>query len=316
VVHLRVIAPPDRAGRVHRLLLEKASVCHVARFERAANDPEGDVIDCDVAREDASLVVEQLRGLGIEADGAIVLQPIEAALSRSAERAEAAAVGSPADAIVWEQVEEQTSESSQLSLSYLAFLTLATLIAGVGILTDSLITIIGAMVVGPEFGAVAGFAVAIAERRAPLALRSLAALALGFPLAIGVTAAATLLARAADLGPEALTAATHPATIFISDPDVFSVIVALLAGAAGVLSLTTAKSGALIGVLISVVTIPAAGNIGVALAYGDWNELGGALAQLSLNITALLVAATGTLVAQRALYAMRRRRLAAVRELR
>ena len=38
------------------------------------------------------------------------------------------------------------------------------------------------------------------------------------------------------------------------------------------LSLTTAKSGALIGVLISVTTIPAAANIGVAAAYGDWGE--------------------------------------------
>ena len=39
------------------------------------------------------------------------------------------------------------------------------------------------------------------------------------------------------------------------------------------LSLSTAKSGALIGVLISVTTIPAAANIGVAAAYQDWDEL-------------------------------------------
>ena len=53
-------------------------------------------------------------------------------------------------------------------------------------------------------------------------------------------------------------------------------LVALLAGAAGALSLSTAKSGALVGVLISVTTIPAAANVGVASAYGDWDEVGGA----------------------------------------
>ena len=44
------------------------------------------------------------------------------------------------------------------------------------------------------------------------------------------------------------------------------------------LSLTSAKSGALIGVLISVTTIPAAANIGVAAAFGDWPEWRGAMA--------------------------------------
>ena len=42
----------------------------------------------------------------------------------------------------------------------------------------------------------------------------------------------------------------------------------------GVLSLTTAKSGALVGVLISVTTIPAAANIGVAAAYAEWPRMG------------------------------------------
>ena len=76
-------------------------------------------------------------------------------------------------------------------------------------------------------------------------------------------------------------------------------IVALLAGTAGVLSLSTAKSGALIGVLISVTTIPAAANVGVAAAYADWNEVGGALAQLLINLGAIIVAGVGTLSFQR-----------------
>ena len=43
-----------------------------------------------------------------------------------------------------------------LSGSFLAFMVLATLIAAIGIVTDSIILIIAAMVVGPEFGPLAG----------------------------------------------------------------------------------------------------------------------------------------------------------------
>jgi uncharacterized membrane protein len=72
------------------------------------------------------------------------------------------------------------------------------------------------------------------------------------------------------------------------------------------LSLSTAKSGTLIGVLISVTTIPAAANVGVAAAYGDWNEVGGAAAQLALNLVCIVVAGVVTLALQRYLYRRRR----------
>ena len=206
---------------------------------------------------------------------------------------------------MWEEVESRTSETAALSGGFLAFMVLATLIAGVGILTDSLILIIGAMVVGPEFGPLAGICVALVQRRLELARRSLVALAVGFPLAISARTSAPLLLRAVDRGPDEL--GDHPATLFISSPNLFSVIVAVLAGIAGMLSLSTAKSGALIGVLISVTTIPAAANVGVAAAYRDWSEFGGAALQLGLNLVAIVVAGVATLGLQRILFLRRRR---------
>jgi hypothetical protein len=59
-------------------------------------------------------------------------------------------------------------------------------------------------------------------------------------------------------------------------------------------------------VLISVTTIPAAANIGVAAALGDWHEWVGAMEQLSLNLAAILLAGIGTLFVQRRLYLRRR----------
>ena len=73
------------------------------------------------------------------------------------------------------------------------------------------------------------------------------------------------------------------------------------------LSLTNAKSGALVGVLISVTTIPAAANIGLALAYGDIDEWIGAQGQLIVNLTCIATAGVLTLFIQRKLYQRRRR---------
>ena len=84
-------------------------------------------------------------------------------------------------------------------------------------------------------------------------------------------------------------------------------IVALLAGTAGMLSLTSAKSGALVGVLISVTTIPAAANIGVAAAYTDWGEVEGAAIQLGVNLTCIIAAGLTTLYIQRRYYLSRRK---------
>ncbi len=112
--------------------------------------------------------------------------------------------------------------------------------------------------------------------------------------------------RAVGLTPDDFSAEIHPLTQFISHPDAFSLIVAMFAGCAGVLSLTSAKSGALVGVLISVTTIPAAANIGVAAAYGQWNEWRGAMAQLGVNLLGIFLAGIATLWVQRRIY-MRRR---------
>ena len=76
-------------------------------------------------------------------------------------------------------------------------------------------------------------------------------------------------------------------------------MVALIAGTVGMLSLTTAKSGALIGVFISVTTIPAASNIGLALAFGETQQAWGSLGQLTLNVGCILVAGVTTLQVQR-----------------
>jgi uncharacterized hydrophobic protein (TIGR00271 family) len=307
VVHLRIVVPSYQAEHVLDLLNNISSVTNLVYLERAARRPEGDVILCDVAREDASVIISDLKELNVHLEGSIAIEDIDSHISAVAKQAAEAAQGMPSDAVVWEEVEARTSENIELSASFLAFMALAMLIAAVGILTDQLILIIGAMVVGPEFGPIAGLSVAAVHRRMDFAKRSFTALAIGFPLGITLTFLFTLGVDALDLIPEDFSQEGHPFTDFISNPDEWSFIVAFLAGMAGVLSLTSAKSGALVGVLISVTTIPAAANIGVAAALGDGEEWVGAMEQLALNMGAIFLACIGTLYLQRMLYRRRRR---------
>jgi hypothetical protein len=66
------------------------------------------------------------------------------------------------------------------------------------------------------------------------------------------------------------------------------------------LSLTSSKSAALVGVFISVTTIPAAGNAAVGGALGQWNETWQSLAQLAINLVGITAAGVATLYVRRA----------------
>jgi uncharacterized hydrophobic protein (TIGR00271 family) len=308
MVHLRIVAPEETAQQALELLFASPAVLNVVHLPGVSHKPVGDVILCDVAREEASVTISDLKELGIAKTGSIAVELLDSAISDAFDAAEKAAPGLPSDAVVWEEVEARTSETTELSVSFVLFMVIAMQIAAVGIVLDQPILIVGAMVVGPEFGPLAGISVALVELRGQLARRSLRALAVGFPLGIVAALCTTAVFIEIDVFPRQFSQASHPLTDFISHPDFLSLFVAFIGGVAGVLSLTSAKSGALVGVLISVTTIPAASNIGVAAAYGDWGEAGGAASQLAINLSAIVVAGVLTLFVQRRYYVMRRRK--------
>lgn len=299
MLHLRVIVPPGRAGTVVPLLREHPGVTNIAVLPGAALEPPGDLLLADVAREAATPVIGLLREQGCEQEGSIAIDEVDVSISRAADQAEAGAPGLGVDAVVWEEVEARTSEESTLSVTYLTFMAIATVLAAIGVLLDSPILVIGAMVVGPEFGAVAGVSVGLVARRRAAALRSLVALVVGFAVAFAVTVVAVKLLDFAGLVTEQMLTAHRPLTSFISQPNALSFVVAFLAGIVGTLSLTAAKSGALVGVLISVTTVPAAGDAAASLAYGRPVEATGSAAQLGLNLLGLLAAGVLTLTLQR-----------------
>ena len=160
------------------------TACNLIHVPGAAHKPDGDLILVDIAREEASVIVSDLKELGIPQSGSIAIESSETHISDRVDEIERRAPGDPGDAVVWEEVEARTSEDSSLTASFVLFMILASVIATIGILQDSEILIVGAMVVGPEFGPIAGFSVAIVEKRVKLAGQSLLALAVGLPAAM------------------------------------------------------------------------------------------------------------------------------------
>ncbi|MCX4995390.1 DUF389 domain-containing protein [Streptomyces longwoodensis] len=308
MLHLRLITPADRTEDVVRLIEKTVGTTHLVVLPGTARNPAGDVVLCDVAREAGDELLGGLQELGLDRTGSIAVENIDLSLSRRADEAEAEAPGEGADAVLWEHLAEATHEESTLSVTYVAFITLATMIAACGVVLDNAILIVGAMAVGPEFGPLAGICTAIVQRAPRLALRSLVALLAGFAAAMAVTAGFSLFMDAVGLFSKGQLEADRPNTGFIYAPDWFSFVVAVLAGAAGMLSLTSAKSGALVGVAISVTTVPAAANAAVALIYSDTNQAGRSTEQLLLNLLGIVLAGTLTLTAQKVFWRLQRRR--------
>jgi uncharacterized hydrophobic protein (TIGR00271 family) len=310
MLHMRLITPSSRTDEVASLLEKTVGTAHLVVLPGAARDPKGDVVMCDVAREAADELIRDLRALGLDEHGAISMEDIDLSLSKRGEQAEEDAPGEGVDAVLWESLTDATHEESRLTVTYLAFLIVATMIAACGVMLDSAILIVGAMAVGPEFGPLAGVCTALVRGAPRLALRPLLALVVGFPVAMLATGLFTVCMDAAGLFTRKMYEQPHPVSEFVWQPDMTSFVVAALAGVAGMLSLTSAKSGALVGVAISVTTVPAAADAAMALSYGDPEATYGSAQQLGLNLLGILVAGTLTLLGQKTFWAWKRRHLA------
>ncbi|WP_082176788.1 DUF389 domain-containing protein [Arsenicicoccus sp. oral taxon 190] len=300
LVHLRLVVPTDLTDDVIHLLVDDPRVTNVTLERGASLDPVGDLVGADVAREAASDVIEQLEETGLAHRGGLSVTQVAGSPFAAAQRIDDEAEGSADDGVIWDLVREDARDQSQASTTYFVFLCLATALAAVAVITDSPILVVGAMVVGPDFGPVGAICAGIGLRDGRLAGRGLWLMLRGYAVAVAVVALLALLARLTGAVTPETVAQERPLTGFIWRPDLWSFVVALLAGTAGTLALTGEKSTTLVGVFISVTTVPAAGNLALALAVLDRSEIAGSSLQLLINVVGMVIAGVITVVVQRA----------------
>jgi uncharacterized hydrophobic protein (TIGR00271 family) len=298
VLHIRVVSPPAATSRLVSLLRTDPGVLNLVVLPGAAvpatadtgpQAPAGDAVQFDVATAAANAVLAQLRQLGIDAGRPIVVETIDAALVAGPRRPSPRPVFHGDRAPVWDLVHARIADDASYTPSFFALLIFAGLIGACGILTNSQILIVGAMVVGPEYSAIISVALGIERRDGGTVGRGLLVLLVGFAAAIAVTLAFALCIRAVGHTPKLYVRGVRPVSDLINSPNLFSVVVAVVAALVGVVSLTLARASTLIGVFISVTTIPAAADIAVSIAYGSWREARGSTLQLLLNVGLLIV---------------------------
>jgi uncharacterized hydrophobic protein (TIGR00271 family) len=299
VIHISAVSPPDVTPDLVASLSANAGVLNLVVLGGVARNPDGDAVQFDVIAAVANDVLDAMRRLGLARRGSIVIHDVGVELSDRVHDAEAAAPRALRLAPVWEQAEARIRADGRYPPSWFILLAIAGLIAAVGIFTNSQILIVGAMVVGPEYAAMISVALGITTHEHRRVRAGAVALGEGFLIAIVAALAFSIVVRAFGLEPDAFRLGIRPVSSLINTPDVFSVVVAVLAGIVGVVSLVEARAGALIGVFISVTTIPAAADVGVSVAFENWTEARGSLVQLLLNVGILIVVGAVGLVAQR-----------------
>jgi uncharacterized hydrophobic protein (TIGR00271 family) len=290
VLRLRLAIEEDRADPVAEALEGTGGVHRIVALppERAGT---GVVLAADVMPSAADRVMQLIADWKIsESDYLLTRQEVIAPAPHGQGRFAAR------EEFAWVEVMGEAHIYSRPLGRYVALMSVAAVVAALGVITDNPILIVGAMAVSPDLLPVNAACVGIVGRRPRLAWRSIGTLVLGLLLValIGCGLAAVLDATdvingSLDLGAGGLQT--------LGKTDYSTVLVALAAGVAAMLSFET-RAAAAVGVAISVTTIPASALLGVGVGLGDFSTAGGAAIVLAVNVTLLILSGSLTLLAQ------------------
>jgi len=181
-----------------------------------------------------------------------------------------------------EEILQDVSEGAAFTGDFIVLTILSTIVAAIGLSTNNIAVVIGAMVIAPLLGPVIAFAFGAAIGDPSLVFRAaksaMAGLSIGFALALGIGAffpvefaSPELVARTA-LGLDA-------------------VALALASGAAAALSLSAGLSSALVGVMVAVALLPPSAAAGIYLGGGDLDSAFRATLLLAVNVVCVNLAA-------------------------
>ena len=221
-------------------------------------------------------------------DWRVTILPIETTIPLPSDEEEAQArekedaeksIGGMTREEIWNTVWTQ----ARLDQTFVAFVVLATIVAALGMLTDSVAVVVGAMVIAPLLGPNLAFAVGVALGDGKMIGRALLTNAVGLSLAFGLSLVIGLLWSMGDELPAELIAR--------SDVRLDGLVIALASGAAAALSLVTGVSSALVGVMVAVALLPPTSALGIFVATGQNDHALGALLLLGVNVVSVNIAA-------------------------
>jgi uncharacterized hydrophobic protein (TIGR00271 family) len=170
--------------------------------------------------------------------------------------------------------------------NFFVLLLLATVIATYGVISDSVATVIGAMIVAPLMGPIMATAAAVVMGSTRRALRSLALVAAGVVSVILFSLALSWLV------PDVTISFTENGEIASRiSPGLTALLTALAAGAAGAYIMAREEiADSMGGVAIAISLVPPLCVVGIALNQGHWDAALGAFMLFLTNFLAILLA--------------------------
>ena len=276
-----------------RIVGELASIDGVHRVTALPDAGRKDwVVSADLSPAAADQVVSAFHDFGIEHDDFVILRQDVIAPGLGPGSSVSAEEG-----FAWVEIVGEARANARPIARYVLLMMVAGVIAGLGVITDNSILIIGAMAVSPDLLPMCATCVGLVSRRFALAGRSFLTLLTGMALVMGV---ALVMSLGLDLfglidpsGNDYLGGLRG-----LAEADYVTVLIAASAGVAGILSFETRAANA-VGVAISVTTVPASAFFGVAVAIGEIDQAWGALEVLGINLSLLVLAGSLTLLLQR-----------------
>ena len=249
----------------------------------------GALVTANLRADAADPALEAVREVGVPAEDVELLR-VES-IQPGASRRQGAN-------LIWADLLGQAGEHARPVARYLVFMAVAGVIAAYGVIYENDILIVGAMAVSPDLLPITAMCVGLTLGRVRLVRRALITLAVGLGVAWLTAAVLTALLDLLGLLPAGFALGKGPLN-GLTTVNSSTVVVAFVAGIAGMLALESRASAA-VGVAISVTTIPASAYLGVAAGLGELEKATEALAVLGINVTMLVTGGTVALAVQRA----------------
>lgn len=236
-------------------------------------------------------VLEELRDVGISDDGYTVIVDANTVISSQFEELEETyAEEEDEDRIAREELTSKAKDLAPSLSNYALMTIISAIIATAGLLLDSPAVVVGSMVIAPLIGPAMTANVGTVVDDNEMFARGVKLQAIGLGLAVASATAFALLVRYANVIPPLADVTSVGQIRERVAPDFLSLIVALGAGAAGVVSLTSGVSTALVGVMIAVALIPPAATVGIGIAWGQPLVSLGSAVLLLVNVLSINLA--------------------------
>lgn len=213
----------------------------------------------------------------------IVVLPVDAVLPREPEDRELAA------AATREELYSQIEKGVRIDSSFLLLTILSTIVAAIGLIEDNVAVVVGAMVIAPLLGPNIALAFGSTLGDGALVWKALRTSLVGLSIAFVLSLTIGLLWPVDVARGEMLVASRE--ILARTDVGLDGVALALAAGAAAVLSLTTGLSSTLVGVMVAVALLPPTATMGMLLGAGYQQLAVGAALLLAVNVVSVIVAA-------------------------